>query len=246
MRRLVTRLAPCPERRLDPSLYAVAERAALSAHTPWETQSSDPAACSGGHQRRDADSVSARRASLRSAPSISLMILARSAGSGGRSETTSAGSLILDLVTDAKKRRDSPHCAPRPFRRRGDAPGRRAARGPLRHRGYVMPIVSHAAAPPRYGGVLPPIFGFFMTTNSARARCSSADRPGAGSPRIATGSAMTRAAFARAITRRVRRSVGLAGGLSVGCLTLRPSAWRRGNAPHPRSTGARQRCALMC
>src|SRR5271157_2106116 len=34
------------------SLYAVAERAALSAHTPWETQSSDPAACFGGHQRR--------------------------------------------------------------------------------------------------------------------------------------------------------------------------------------------------
>ena len=30
------------------SLYAVAERAALSAHTPWETQSSDPAACSRG------------------------------------------------------------------------------------------------------------------------------------------------------------------------------------------------------
>jgi hypothetical protein len=52
MRRPVTRLAPCPERRLDPSLYAVAERAALSAHTPWETQSSDPAAGSGGHQRR--------------------------------------------------------------------------------------------------------------------------------------------------------------------------------------------------
>ena len=52
MSRPVTQLAPCPERRLDPSLYAVAERAALSAHTPWETQSSDPAACSGGHQRR--------------------------------------------------------------------------------------------------------------------------------------------------------------------------------------------------
>ena len=67
-----------------------------------------------------------------------------------------------------------------------------------------------------------------------------------GVAKIATGSAMTRAAFARAITRRVRRSVGLAGGLSVGCLTLRPSAWRRGNAPDPRSTGARQRCALMC
>ena len=29
-----------------------AERAALSAHAPWETQSSDPAECSGGHQRR--------------------------------------------------------------------------------------------------------------------------------------------------------------------------------------------------
>src|SRR5271165_1769869 len=52
MRRPVTRLAPCPERRLDPSLYAVAEQAALSAHTPWEAQSSDPAAGSGGHQRR--------------------------------------------------------------------------------------------------------------------------------------------------------------------------------------------------
>ena len=155
--------------------------------------------------------------------------------------TTSMGRLTLNVLLSFAQFE-----APRPFRRRGDAPGRRAVRGPLRHRGYVMPIVSHAAAPPRYGGVLPPIFGFFMTTNSARARCSSADRPGAGSPRIATGSAMTRAAFARAITRRVRRSVGLAGGLSVGCLTLRPSAWRRGNAPHPRSTGARQRCTLMC
>ena len=63
---------------------------------------------------------------------------------------------------------------------------------------------------------------------------TGADRPGAGSPRITTGTAMKRAVFARAITRRIRGSVGSAGGLSVRCLTLRPSACRaeeKGPAP---------------